>query len=29
VSYAHEDRHVDELVEATEVAVRSVLDQRS
>jgi len=29
VSYAHEDRHVGELVEATEAAVRSVLDQRS
>ena len=29
VSYAHEDRHVGELVEATEVAVRSVLDQRA
>jgi glutamate-1-semialdehyde 2,1-aminomutase len=28
VSYAHEDRHVSELVEATEVAVRSVLDRR-
>ena len=28
VSYAHEDRHVTELVEATEVAVRSVLDRR-
>jgi glutamate-1-semialdehyde 2,1-aminomutase len=29
VSYAHEDRHVGELVEATEVAARSVLDQRA
>jgi glutamate-1-semialdehyde 2,1-aminomutase len=28
VSYAHEDRHVAELVDATEVAVRSVLDHR-
>jgi glutamate-1-semialdehyde 2,1-aminomutase len=28
VSYAHEEHHVGELVEATEVAVRSVLDQR-
>ena len=28
VSYAHEDHHVSELVEATEVAVRSVLDRR-
>jgi glutamate-1-semialdehyde 2,1-aminomutase len=29
VSFAHEDRHVSELVEATEVAVRSVLDRRA
>jgi glutamate-1-semialdehyde 2,1-aminomutase len=29
VSYAHEDHHVSELVEATEAAVRSVLDRRS
>ena len=28
VSYAHEDRHVSELVEATEVAVRAVLARR-
>jgi glutamate-1-semialdehyde 2,1-aminomutase len=28
VSYAHEQHHVDELIEATEVAVRSVLDRR-
>jgi glutamate-1-semialdehyde 2,1-aminomutase len=28
VSYAHEDRHVDDLIEATGVAVRSVLDRR-
>jgi glutamate-1-semialdehyde 2,1-aminomutase len=28
VSYAHEQRHVDELVEATEVAVRSLLARR-
>ena len=28
VSYAHEEHHVSELVEATEVAVRSVLDRR-
>jgi glutamate-1-semialdehyde 2,1-aminomutase len=28
VSYAHEEHHVGELIEATEVAVRSVLDRR-
>jgi glutamate-1-semialdehyde 2,1-aminomutase len=28
VSYAHEEHHVGELVEATEVAVRSVLERR-
>jgi glutamate-1-semialdehyde 2,1-aminomutase len=28
VSYAHEQHHVDELLAATEVAVRSVLDRR-
>jgi glutamate-1-semialdehyde 2,1-aminomutase len=28
VSYAHEEHHVSELIEATEVAVRSVLDRR-
>ena len=28
VSYAHEQRHVDELVAATEVAVRAVLARR-